>query len=227
MYGLGTVAVGIKRLVQSGWGGICFDLFMELRTWIHGKIKEKAALLRRGIGLASLHSQREEHYSAVLKYFDEAIDALGAHTRKDAPKTSTFTLGPLSHPTEADVLPTRRLRNRPLAVVPVVDSLLAPAATARSHGALRTSVQLEDSSTPVEPRRSARIRNIRLCKGGHASSIPSSALHQPTASVHTNEVRRSARIAKRRREDDEPPRSLPSKRIKTGQLKRSRRGPRS
>jgi hypothetical protein len=70
-----------SQLVEATWGPICAELFNEFRDWIFDRRHEKEDLLSqssKAVNARSLSpplSKRNEHYSAVLKMFDDAIEA--------------------------------------------------------------------------------------------------------------------------------------------------------
>ncbi|TEB21857.1 hypothetical protein FA13DRAFT_1819279 [Coprinellus micaceus] len=194
LFGGGPAAKRVLRLVEGTWGPVCGKLFDELRWWVLDKRDEKDELLggypseRVANPLEPLHSHRDEHYAQVLNFFDEAIEAVQCSASN---ATSIQEDSPTSNlNTDMDMsLPTIRS-------FPTPPAALAPC------------------------RRSARIRDLRLAKG-EPSPIPT----QPSkTSIRiepeqpTTQLRRSARLQKRRLEDEHQLDASPpkAKRIKKG-----------
>ncbi|TEB37817.1 hypothetical protein FA13DRAFT_1725452 [Coprinellus micaceus] len=195
LFGGGPAAKRALRLVEGTWGPVCGSLFDELRWWVLEKRDEKDELLggypseRVANPLEHFHSHRDEHYAQVLNFFDEAIEAVQ---------------GSASTPTsiEDEPLSTSNPGSGIDASSPTIPSLPTP-------------------PTALPPcRRSARIRDLRQARD-EPSPIPT----QPSkTSIHiepgqlTTQLRRSARLQKRRLEDehqlDAPPPK--AKRIKRG-----------
>jgi hypothetical protein len=195
LFGAGPGASRALRLVEDAWGPACGALFDEFRWWVLEKRDEKDELLggypsERVVNpLESFHSHRDEHYAQVLKFFDEAIEAVqgSAPTPTSIDDESLSTSNPGSGiDASSPTIPS----------IPTPPTALAPC------------------------RRSARIRDLRLAKG-EPSPIPT----QPSkTSIRiepeqpTTQLRRSARLQKRRLEDehqlDAPPPK--AKRIKKG-----------
>ena len=195
LFGGGGEATRALRLVEAAWGPVCGKLFDEFCWWVFEKRDEKDELLggsppeRAANPLEHFHSHRDEHYAQVLHFFDKAINAL-----LSSPSTPTS----------------------------IQDE---PFSTSESDFDIDVSSPLNPSipAPPTAPgpgpcRRSARIRDLRLAKGQTSPTQPSKTLiliepEQPAA-----QLRRSARLQKRRREEEDqldapPPKA---KRVKKG-----------
>ncbi|TEB22251.1 hypothetical protein FA13DRAFT_1716263 [Coprinellus micaceus] len=66
----------IGGLIRASWGRICKGLFMKFCAWTLSRRGDKERLLFQKKGAKNLLPKREEHYSAVLEIFDEAIQAV-------------------------------------------------------------------------------------------------------------------------------------------------------
>ncbi|TEB14749.1 hypothetical protein FA13DRAFT_1805317 [Coprinellus micaceus] len=78
--GVGTVVFRASHAVETIWGPVCDALLSKFRRWIFQMRTKKGTLIHRGRGSAgpldSFHACRDEHYSAVVGMFDEAIDSV-------------------------------------------------------------------------------------------------------------------------------------------------------
>ncbi|TEB37855.1 hypothetical protein FA13DRAFT_1656842 [Coprinellus micaceus] len=195
LFGAGPGASRALRLVEDTWGPVCGTLFDEFRWWVFEKHDEKDELLggypseRVPNPLEPLHSHRDEHYAQVLNFFDEAIEAAQGSAPTPAPMHDDAP--PPSSPTP--LFDTPQPRTPSLPTPPTV---------------------------PTQCRRSTRIRDLLQAKGG-PSSIPirpskAPILNQPEQP--TTQLRRSARLQKRRLEEEEQLEAPPpkAKRIKKG-----------
>lgn len=96
IFGFGTDTLKAYAVVEKNWGADCFQLFENFLEWMADRREEKIELVYDAAAnpsehpLQSLHAHRDEHFSAVLKMFDEAIDAVKAPepTSNEAPATT-------------------------------------------------------------------------------------------------------------------------------------------
>ena len=86
--------VRAPQLVEASWGSICADLFKQFRDWIFAVRHEKEDLLQSSkvtteSALSSLLSMCKEHYSAVLKMFDDAVMVLALRETEPIPTSAS------------------------------------------------------------------------------------------------------------------------------------------
>lgn len=94
IFGFGGDTIKAYEVVEKNWGPICYRLFESFLEWMAERREEKIELVLSTAGAGSskdhlqrLHAHRNEHFNAVLKMFDEAIDAAQstAPTSTEAP----------------------------------------------------------------------------------------------------------------------------------------------
>ncbi|KAJ3524656.1 hypothetical protein NMY22_g10901 [Coprinellus aureogranulatus] len=188
LYGSGPVATRTRRFIESVWGSTWLDLFTKLRNWIFKRRGEKEKLSYQGKDLAVLYTHREEHYSTMLGMFDETINFI---------RTST---GP---PESAG------------------DPLLQ-ASSSTDNEQMGVNLPAPSAGAAVPPlRRSARLQKLRLGKDEALApgvGVSSQLKLNPSSDLPEKPPypRRSARLAKRSREEDDQPTAVPSraKRVK-------------
>ncbi|KAJ3499925.1 hypothetical protein NMY22_g19439 [Coprinellus aureogranulatus] len=155
VYGFGSVAALTKRTIESVWGPVCLDLFVQLRDWTSARRSDKQKFAYQGKDLALLYAHRKEHYSTVLEMYDKAIDSIRAsisssRTRNPStqPPASTTDGAPATDTLPPVAAPTR----------PSYSNYSRPAAEICSHS----------SKAPTGDRR--RCRPSR--RGGFSTSPP-------------------------------------------------------
>jgi hypothetical protein len=72
----------IGGLIRASWGQICKGLFMKFCAWTLSRRGDKERLLFQKKGAKNLLPKRDEHYSAVLEIFDEAIQAVSSSAKR-------------------------------------------------------------------------------------------------------------------------------------------------
>lgn len=71
----------IGRLIKASWGHVCEGLFMRFCAWTLLRRSDKDTLVFQKKGPEHLLPKRDEHYSAVLEMFDEALQAVKSSTK--------------------------------------------------------------------------------------------------------------------------------------------------
>ncbi|KAJ3504903.1 hypothetical protein NMY22_g17766 [Coprinellus aureogranulatus] len=99
IFGFGTDTLTAYGVVEKNWGTTCLALFESFLEWMADRREEKIALVYEAAAdpsdspLQSLHAHRDEHFDAVLKMFDDAIEAI-EHSETppstEAPATTTI-----------------------------------------------------------------------------------------------------------------------------------------
>ncbi|TEB25618.1 hypothetical protein FA13DRAFT_1692942 [Coprinellus micaceus] len=227
LFGAGSIADQALRLIEEHWGSSCSTLFDGFSWWVLDRRDEKLGLLDDHSGspdaLEPIHSRRGEHYSEVLKMFDEAIEAVKDSAPHDA------TSPPPSKPVQVcppEALPTTPVYQSPVAcsspqptVSPGQDSapvhslfdveMAPPPAPTMSDDAGLPSVLpiLPAPSATTQPRRSARIRNLHGAKDEtptyqSVQVSPTGKSSCPALPLAVPQPRRSERIRKRKFGDD-------------------------
>ena len=131
----------IGKMIRASWGRICEGLFMQLCAWTLSRRGDKERIAIQKKGPEVLLPKRDEHYSAVLEMFDQAIQAVKSSPAKTSTRRSKVDNEPTSDAFPAAVPPDpvrRSARIRDL----VTGKATSPSAD--------------------QPRRSARIEKRRL-----------------------------------------------------------------
>lgn len=190
------------RVIETNWGVTFLNLYKKFRSWASGMRRQK--LIRLGeveedlhtYGVdeenesavqnpfESLHSQRDEHYSQVLSFFDEVIQEVEASAAPGAAHS------PNTHPSVDGLLP----RKTPIPVPAVTAA--QPRRSARVRNArnakgdrasppelMAARATIPSPSPPApEPRRSARILKRRLEEEDQRGAPPSKSRKVKNAS---------------------------------------------
>ena len=213
LYGFGEDYDTAFEVVEKDWGPACFALFEQFHEWVMKVMDEKDRLVfrsgRRGRAdiLDPLHALREEHYAAVLKMFDDAIDKINAESTGPPPIPNEVLISP--QPASPAALAAKGAR----APSQDLDKLNFPA----PHPVIDADAVKASSPPPptfvvTQSRRSNRILNLRLANREPPSLPAPKRLPPPTkpttAPSHPalTQTRRSTRLLKRRLGDaDEDP----------------------
>ncbi|KAJ3529689.1 hypothetical protein NMY22_g8894 [Coprinellus aureogranulatus] len=173
IFGGSADSLDAVRLIEETWGPVCLKLFKNFRAWASDMGEEKERLLRDAREsdsfneedddeedeeeeggderdrtspdpLESLHSQRDEHYSQVLGFFDEAINALESFPTETTPVD--HPLPPSAEETEPPVVPPPV--EEPLPTTPRSEAAALPSPASSSIPDVPTPALTPPPSTP-------------------------------------------------------------------------------
>ncbi|TEB14750.1 hypothetical protein FA13DRAFT_1721436 [Coprinellus micaceus] len=204
--GVGTVVFRASHAVETIWGPVCDALLSKFRRWIFQMRTKKGTLIHRGRGSAgpldSFHACRDEHYSAVVGMFDEAIDSVRSAVTSPPP------------PPIDDVAPAQDVSApTPLLPAELNVAVLPDPALSPPTPALSPIITQRRRSARTVHHRCALIQN----RSPQTQPLDQTSTSSPSAAI---QVRRSARIEKRRREEAE------SHEIPIPKVRRTRQAPR-
>ncbi|KAJ3515433.1 hypothetical protein NMY22_g14456 [Coprinellus aureogranulatus] len=222
----------VGRLVTEVWGPICGELFKRFCKWMMEIISVKERLESDSEELAALLSQREEHYSAVLAMFDDAIEALKVSDKAHPPSKSTesgTSDAKVRSTAPSSAVPSKSPRS--LKGGPKTNSSTPPRASSCSPASADDSTKPSEAEVPTptlpvppqivilapiaapsipELRRSTRLRNLRLAKE-EPSRVPSQPPPQPERPKRKSPMPATS--------GGQPEEEGPQKRVKLGEPK--------